>query len=62
MHLNINSIRYKISILSDIVAKKIDVLCISETKFDESFMSSNFLIPLISLLDVIALHLGVDFF
>ena len=44
-HLNINNIRYKISMLSDIVAKKIDVLCISETKLDESFMSSNFLIP-----------------
>ena len=44
-YLNINSSRYKISMLSDIVAKKIDVLCISETKLDESFMSLNFLIP-----------------
>ena len=44
-HLKINSIRYKISMLSDIVAKKIDVLCISDTKLDESFMYSNFLIP-----------------
>ena len=44
-HLKINSIRYKISMLSDIVAKKIDVFCISDTKLDESFMYSNFLIP-----------------
>ena len=43
--LNINSIRNKIDMLSDLVANKIDILLISETKLDASFPSVNFLIP-----------------
>ena len=43
-HLNINSIRNKIDMLSDIVKNKIDILCITETKLDDTFPLSNFLI------------------
>ena len=41
-HLNINSLRYKFDSLSDIVAGKIDILLISETKLDDSFPTSYF--------------------
>ena len=43
-HLNINSLRNKFDMLADIVMEKIDILCISETKLDDSFPSSNFII------------------
>ena len=43
-HLNINSIRNKFDMLSDIVKNKIDILCITETKLDDTFPLSNFLI------------------
>ena len=43
-HLNINSIRNKIDMLSDIVKNKIDILCITESKLDDTFPLSNFLI------------------
>ena len=42
--LNINSIRNKIDMLSTIVRNKIDILCITETKLDDTFPLSNFLI------------------
>ena len=44
-YLNINSLRYKIIGLSNIVAKfPIEILCIDETKLDDSFQDSQFLI------------------
>ena len=43
-HININSLRNKFDILSDIVKNKIDILCISETKLDDTFPSFNFFI------------------
>ena len=44
-YLNINSLRNKIINLRDIVAKvRIDILCVDETKLDESFPDSQFLI------------------
>ena len=43
--LNINSIRNKFHMLSDIVAGKIDILLISESKLDNSFPNSNFKLP-----------------
>ena len=42
---SINSLRNKFDILSDIVKNHIDILCISETKLDDTFPSSNFFIP-----------------
>ena len=42
-HLNINSIRNKIHILENIASKNIDILLISETKIDDSFLSPQFL-------------------
>ena len=48
-HLNINSIRNKIDMLSDLVKGKVDILCITETKLDETFPTSNFLIDGFSL-------------
>ena len=44
-YLNINSLRNKIINLRDVVAKvPIDILCVDETKLDESFPDSQFLI------------------
>ena len=43
-HLNVNSIRNKIEDLKLLVAKNVDILVISETKLDESFPTSQFLI------------------
>ena len=43
-HLNINSIRNKFDFLADIVKDNIDVLMISESKLDDSFPDSQFLI------------------
>ena len=43
-HLNINSIRNKFILLADIVKNNIDILLISETKIDESFPRSQFLL------------------
>ena len=43
-HININSIRYKIEMLSDFIKDKIDILCVAETNIDESFPSSSFTI------------------
>ena len=43
--LNIKSLRNKIINLRDVVAKvPIDILCVDETKLDESFPDSQFLI------------------
>ena len=44
-HININSIRNKFDMLADLIAGKIDLLLISETKIDDTFPSSQFLIP-----------------
>ena len=41
-HLNINSVRNKFSLLSDIIKSNIDILMISETKFDSSFPNGQF--------------------
>ena len=43
-HININSIRYKIDMLSDFIKDKIDILCVAETKIEVSFPSSSFII------------------
>ena len=43
-HININSIRYKIEMLSDFIKDKIDILRVEQTKIDESFPSSSFII------------------
>ena len=43
-HLNINSIRNKIEDLKTLIAKNVDILAVSETKLDESFPTSQFLI------------------
>ena len=43
-HLNINSIRTKFDFLVYRVQKNTDTLMISETKLDESFLSSQFLL------------------
>ena len=44
-HLNINSLRNKFEILVSSIAVNLDILIISETKLDESFPVSQFLIP-----------------
>ena len=41
-HININSLRNKFSMLSDMVVDKMDVLLISETKLDDSFNVTDF--------------------
>ena len=44
-HLNINSIRNKIEMLTDIILGKLDILLLSETKIDNSFSREQFKIP-----------------
>ena len=41
-HLNINSLRNKFEMLREIIQDKLDILLISETKVDPSFLSSQF--------------------
>ena len=41
-YLNINSIRNKFGDLNKIVDGNIDILCIEETKLDESFLNNQF--------------------
>ena len=43
-HLTVNSIRNKFDFFSDIVKDNIDILMISESKLDDSFPDSQFLI------------------
>ena len=43
-HLNINSLRNKFEFLISLIEDNIDVLMISETKLDESFPTSQFMI------------------
>ena len=44
-HININSIRNKFHLLTSNLNGKIDILMISETKLDNSFPKSEFIIP-----------------
>ena len=44
-YLNINSLRNKFDLLTDLVLGNVDVLVISETKFDDSFPAGQFKIP-----------------
>ena len=44
-YLNVNSIRNKFNNLIDMIDQNIDIICLAETKLDDSFPSSNFLIP-----------------
>ena len=42
-HLNINFIRYKIEFLKELIGNNIDILLVSETKLNETFPTSQFL-------------------
>ena len=44
-YLNVNSIRNKFNNLVDMIDQNIDIICLAETKLDDSFPSSNFSIP-----------------
>ena len=44
-HLNINSIRNKFDMITNLVKGRIDILLISETKIDNTFPTSQFVIP-----------------
>ena len=43
-HLNINSIRNKFEMLKDVIGNKIGILLISETKLDDTFSLSQFIL------------------
>jgi len=43
-HLNINSVRNKFEMLQEVIRGKLDIFLISETKLDDSFPISQFLI------------------
>ena len=43
-HLNINSIRNKFEMLKEVIGNKIDILLISETKLDDTFPLSQFIL------------------
>ena len=53
-HLNINSIRYKIEFLKELIGNNIDILLVSETKLNETFPTSQFL------MDKFQVHLRLD--
>ena len=44
-HPNLNSIRNKFDMVSDLISGKIDIFLISETKIDSTFPTSQFKIP-----------------
>ena len=44
-HLNINSIRNKFDDLKLVIDENVDILCIAETKIDESFPTAQFILP-----------------
>ena len=44
-HLNINSIRNKFEMISELIIGNIDIILLSETKIDNSFTTSQFIIP-----------------
>ena len=44
VHLNISSVRNKFDFLADIVKDNIDILMISESKLDDSFLDNQFLL------------------
>ena len=44
-YLNINSIRNKFDNLKLIIDQNVDILCIAETKIDESFPTAQFILP-----------------
>ena len=44
-YLNINSFRNKFTNLANLIGKNLDILCIAETKLDDSFPTPQFLIP-----------------
>ena len=44
-HININSIRNKFELLAEAVMGNVDILMVTETKIDESFPTSQFIIP-----------------
>ena len=43
-HLNINSIRNKFEMLKEVIGNKVDILLISETKLDDAFPLSQFIL------------------
>ena len=43
-HININSLRNKFEMLQEVIGNNIDILLISETKFDVSFSSCQFIL------------------
>ena len=44
-HININSIRNKHDMLFDLIKGKVDILLITETKIDDTFPTSQFIVP-----------------
>ena len=44
-HININSIRNKFELLAEAVMGNVEILMVTETKIDESFPTSQFIIP-----------------
>ena len=58
-HLNINSIRNKFDLLKELVSIKIDILMISETKLDSSFLSNQLHVDAICHLSVLT-EIGME--
>ena len=44
-HININSIRNKFELLAEAIMGNVDILMVTETKIDETFPTSQFIIP-----------------
>ena len=61
-HLNINSVRNKFYLLSDIIKNNIDILMISEKKLDSSFLMDSFKFMAIrNLIDLMEMEMVVEY-
>ena len=43
-HLNINYIRNKLEFLEDVINRNLDIILLSETNLDDSFLSAQFIL------------------
>ena len=61
-HLNINSVRNKFNLLSDIIKNNMDILMISETKLDSSFPNDSFkFMAILNLIDLSEMEMAVEY-
>ena len=61
-HLNINPVRNKVELLSDIIKNNINILMISETKLDSSSLTDSFkFMAILNLIDLKEMEMVVEY-